>query len=508
MAKTKKRFDPENQKRRAPMIAGIVALLAAAGFMQSKIDPTAKKMQGDQTNTAKAFGGLNNEFLLLPLLGFREAAAGLLWVRCDEFFHSGDYDAILPMVRLITYLDPHADNVYVTGAWHLSYNFTDSSERSDRRYIGPALAFLREGVANNPNIPDIKFELGWENYDKVKDFPEAEKAFKDAIAGPKGDGMAYDFPQAANREATDRSDDYPYAAPIRMIHILAHTYEKQGRLPEAIAIWNQALVRSAKDLADAKKNAPTDVFKLTSLHAAEQHNHDEDFQRWHDRYTFTNHDTSVNPANHPGVLGIAAGEAPKVWDLAFKPEIVVSRAKVFKVRGQVNMADGGRIDVKLTDWDYVEKPADQVQEKFSVDPSQTILMDSISIRKNHFEREMNMSQDPKMYNFSQPYYRIALTFNPRTTSPHIQDRFGYSGEGMTDSDLSHITLDAAKTREPLGTKFIEGQGGTGPVWDGVQAPWGQFGQPMRMLRVVFKVSRAQLMGSGGPITEKDIVPGE
>ena len=70
-------------------------------------------------------GGLNNEFLLLPLLGFREAAAGLLWVRCDEFFHSGDYDAILPLVRLITWLDPHADNVYVTGAWHLDYNFTD-----------------------------------------------------------------------------------------------------------------------------------------------------------------------------------------------------------------------------------------------------------------------------------------------------------------------------------------------------------------------------------------------
>ena len=35
----------------------------------------------------------------------------------------------------------------VTGAWHLSYNFTDSSERSDRRYIPPAMQFLREGIA-------------------------------------------------------------------------------------------------------------------------------------------------------------------------------------------------------------------------------------------------------------------------------------------------------------------------------------------------------------------------
>ncbi len=505
MAKTGKRYDPDSLRRRNPLIAGIAVLLAAAGFMQAQIDPTARKMQGNQTNTAKAFGGLNNEFLLLPLLGFREAAAGLLWVRCDEFFHSGDYDAILPLVRLITYLDPHAENVYVTGAWHLSYNFTDSSERSDRRYIIPAMTFLREGVANNPNIPDIKFELGWENYDKVKDFVEAEKAFKNAIAGPHGDGTAFDYPQKEKSAPSDRSDDYPYAAPLRMTHILAHTYEKQGRLPEAIAAWNQALARSKKDMAENKD--PSKVFSLRSLHDAEQHNHDEDLQRWRDRYTASGHDASVNPTDNPGVLGLFVGVPPKVWDLAFKPEIVVTRPKVFKVRGQVNMADGGRIDVKLTDWDYVDKSADEVQEKFSVDPAQTILMDSISVRKDHFEREMDMSKDPKMYNFSQPYYRIALSFNPRTTAPHIQDRFGYSGEGMTDSDPAHITLDTAKTREPLGTKYIEGQGGSGPIWDGVTAPWGQFGQPARMLRVVFKVSKSQLLGNGA-ITEKDIVPNE
>ena len=489
-----KKYDPDGLKRRNPLLAGVVVLLAAAGFMQSKIDPDQRKMQGNQANTAKAFGGLNNEFLLLPLLGFREAAAGLLWVRCDEFFHSGDYDAILPMVRLITYLDPHADNVYVTGAWHLSYNFTDSSERSDRRYIVPAMTFLREGVVNNPNIPDIKFELGWENYDKVKDFVTAEAAFKDAIAGPHGDGTG-----------VPGTDDYPYAAPLRMTHILAHTYEKQGRIPEAIAAWDKALERCNKDIKENKD--PSKMFTFHSLHDAEKHNRDEDLQRWRDRYTASGHDASVNPTNHPGVLGLAVGQPPKVWDLVFKPQIDVTRPKVFKVRGQINMADGGRIDVKLTDWDYVEKPADQIQEKFSVDPTQTILMDSISIRKNHFEREMDMSKDPKMYNFSQPYYRIALTFNPRTTSPHIQDRFGYSGEGMTDSDLSHITLDPTKTREPIGTKFIEGQGGDGPIWDGATVPWGKFGQPTRMLRVVFKVSKAQLLGNGA-ITDKDIVKNE
>src|SRR5579883_565757 len=220
MQAPQKIYSPESLRRRATLLPALAVLLILAGFLQRAIDPLAKQYHPEESNLDVS-GGLNNEFLLLPLLGFREAAAGLLWVRCDEFFHSGDYDAILPLVRLITWLDPHADNVYVTGAWHLSYNFTDSSERSDRRYLPPSQALLDEGIRNNPTIPDIKFEKGWENYDKIKNYLAAEQAFKSAIAGPHGNG-----------QGIKGSDDYPYAAPLKTLHILAHTYAKEGRIPE------------------------------------------------------------------------------------------------------------------------------------------------------------------------------------------------------------------------------------------------------------------------------------
>ena len=174
MQKAVKLLPPKVQQRTIPGLVAAVLLLASAGVLQAKIDPEAKRLHGAEVDLSKVSGGLNNEFMLLPLLGFREAAAGLLWVRCDEFFHSGDYDAILPLVRIITLLDPHAENVYVTGAWHLSYNFTDSSERSDRRYIAPSQALLDEGIRNNPEIPDVKFEKAWQNYDKIKNFTAAE----------------------------------------------------------------------------------------------------------------------------------------------------------------------------------------------------------------------------------------------------------------------------------------------------------------------------------------------
>ncbi len=93
--------------------------------------------------------------------------AGALWIRADDFFHRGQYEAIIPIVRMVTWLDPHNIDVYITGAWHLDYNFVDEANSlSDKRYIPAAIALMREGIRNNPNIWDLYFELGWTHYSK------------------------------------------------------------------------------------------------------------------------------------------------------------------------------------------------------------------------------------------------------------------------------------------------------------------------------------------------------
>ncbi|MCW3099898.1 MAG: hypothetical protein JWL77_5516 [Chthonomonadaceae bacterium] len=483
MANTQKKYPAETRKRRTMALPLAAVGLVLAGFMQSRIDPDAKQFHEGDKFTSAAQGGLNNEFMLLPLLGFREAAAGLLWVRCDEFFHSGDYDAILPLVRLITWLDPHADNVYVTGAWHLAYNFTDSNERSDRRYIAPSQSLLEEGVLNNMDIPDIKFELGWQRYDKIKDFVGAEKAFK----------------LAEETKPNPKGDDYPYGAPLKTLHILAHTYEKQGRIPEALMEWQKAMDRSTEML----KRNPTD-YSSKQLNIAEQRNYTENLQRYHNRYTTTGHD-AVNPSPYPEVLEPPRGnpdQTPRPWDVAFSTEVRIVRPKVFKIGGLFNSQDGARIDLRITDWDYQDKKINGTLNDFSVDPAQTILVDSISVRKNHFEREMDMSKDPKMYSFSEPYYKIVLSYNARTTAPHLLDRFGWSGEGMTDANKSHVVMDM--NPDLAGTTYIANQGGTPPIWDGTTLPFPYHGQPPRLIRVTYKVSRDQVMNRK-PITENDIV---
>lgn len=487
MQQPAKRYPPDVIRRATPLSAAVLVLLVLGAITQHVIDPTAAQYHQGERGIGTFGGGLNNEFLLLPMLGFREAAAGLLWVRADEFFHSGDYDAILPLVRIITWLDPHADNVYVTGAWHMSYNFTDSAERSDRRYIAPSEALLDEGIRNNMTIPDIKFEKGWENYDKIKDFIEAERDFKMAIATPPMKG----------------SDDYPYGAPLKTLHTLAHTYEKQGRIPEAIDEWNQALARSADEMRTANRNQ---MFSIKQLRAAEQHNHDITVQRYYDRYTTEHHDPKINPTRYPAILMPAAGDpTPKPWDVAFQPSVEVTRPKVFKISGRFNSADGARINVIISDWDYKPRPIGNAVNTFEPDLSQTILMDSIAVRKGKFEREMDMSKDPKMYGFNEPYYKVILWYDARITSPFLHDRFGWNGEGMTDGNPARVMYDPRT--ELLGTKLIEGQGGTGPVWDGKTTPWPQDGQPPRLIKVTYKVSLDQVQGLKS-INSSDIVPNE
>src|SRR5688572_6777307 len=100
-----------------PLILGVIVT-------QYLIDPSVREL--NKGTKQGSFVGLSNEFILGPALGLQQAVAGALWVRADEFFHEGDYDAILPIVRMVTWLDPHALDVYITGAWHLAYNFTDS----------------------------------------------------------------------------------------------------------------------------------------------------------------------------------------------------------------------------------------------------------------------------------------------------------------------------------------------------------------------------------------------
>jgi tetratricopeptide (TPR) repeat protein len=455
---------------RRKLIMALVPLFLLTIITQWSMDPKIREIHKGEHNV---FAGLSNEFILGPMLGLSQAVAGLLWIRADEFFDQGDYDAILPIVRMVTWLDPHQLDVYITGAWHMSYNFTDSDERSDRRYIPAAQKLLEEGDANNPAVYDIAFEIGWESSDKMKDYVRAEKWYR----------------IATTRKAQDAYGNATQPPPLFVWHQLAHSLERQGRIDEAVQVWRKVLAMSNARLAQSPKD-----FNIRNLRDTEEHNMNLDLERKFSRYTHEvdwtvdkQQTRSINqvtgepspPNAYIATHGPNAGKPrpPAIlppWNCEFNAHPVFIQPKVLMPNGQFNVGDGARVMIRLADEDYHEKKLKKFD--FNIDQSQTIMVDYHSVIHGKWGRKIDMSKDPKMYSFSRDYYYLVFEFDPRETSPFIQDKFGWSGEGMTDAHYLYIQ----KHHIP-------------------QQP------DDRILLKVYKISRQQVLGEE-PITEKDVVP--
>ncbi|MHB1000535.1 MAG: tetratricopeptide repeat protein [Armatimonadota bacterium] len=380
----------------------VVALIPVIVQLQKNIDPLRAQFQPGKgisavmTNVGNNPVVLPSQFVAGTLIGFREVVAGLLWVRTDEFFHNGNFEAIVPLIRIITWLDPHQVDIYSTGAWHLSYNFTDSAERADRRYLPPALKFMEEGIENNPNVWDLKFGLGFMLH-CLKTLN-----FKEAIYWEKEAAKDKDCKLFVHRQ-------------------IAHAYEKSGNIDMAVKQWQTCL--SMVDELRAKYPKDNDV-------------------RIH-------HDVSKKNLDSMLVRkAVRANLSQNPFDVQFEVKIRKLSPKVLMVVGKTNLPDGARIDFTLADTDF--KDYDQKKlDVFSwqVNPEETALyetgMHGILVTKGKFQSKYNMSKDPRQYSFAKQKYIVTFTFNPRTAGAKVQDVVGWNGEGIgkckyLDTSLSGV----------------------------------------------------------------------
>ena len=331
-----------------PLIAGVV-------FLQYQIDPLRRQPAIEPPKLNKTFGFTNGatlpfEYMLGAVSGFRQVIAGLLWVRSDSFFHAGNYDAILPLIRMITWLDPNWLDPYATGAWHITYNFTDTDQRSDRRYLPAGVALLNEGIENNGQIYDMYKEKGWLYYDKIKDFNESAKALEG--------GMQH------NPDVN------------QVGHLLANAYIRAGRLDDAERQWKENIALHQKSKDDPKSAADAKMRATSGLSNSQGNLEKLLFRR---KWRAINADPKINPP----------------VDMDFKYQVVRVKPKVIEITGSWNLVgskgfdpdkgivvegpvDGARLDIRLQDEGYVMPPPTEFN--FDLDPTITIMQDSVSVR--------------------------------------------------------------------------------------------------------------------------------
>ena len=386
-------------KRRTSVLLLLVAvLLIGQGALSRVMFPTwQKKYSAHNMGVAP---GLSIDQLLASVAGLREMVAGILWVQSDEFFHTGQFDAILPVIRLVTWLNPRQIEVYSTGAWHIGYNFTDEQNRSDRRYIPLALRLLDDGVTNNPDTYELFHNMGWMYYNKIDDdYPKAVKWFEQSVTKP---------------------DVLP-----ALKSILANSYQRTGEVDKALDwYWklqqeDQARYDKTKDIQD------------WNMKDVQEKNLDNTIVRMASRGVF---------GKREGVYDKFPYDTRNPIDLKFSVKIAVLESKLIRVSGTWGIpTTGARVRMVIRDADYDLKWDPAPALDFERDKKRTYMQDPLYTQDGRFDRKIDMSRNPTMYPFKAEKYFVEFYFNPRSAPPHIQDKLGWSGEGMTDKRYLNTT---------------------------------------------------------------------
>lgn len=396
-----------------------IGLLAGALVLQgllhrAAIYPTWTKRYSPAASGKGLVGkGMDPMQMLAALAGFRELVAGILWVRADAFFDSGNYDAILPIIRLVTMLDPSEIDVYATGMWHIGYNFTDEEQRSDRRYIPSALALGREGTIHNPDTYELFFETGWIWYHKIDDnYEHAVDWFV---------------------QARERKDMIPARK-----NLLGMAYQRDGKIEEALktyeGLYNEALQKFKTDATEFSARQNRDSIES---------NIDNTLVRMVQR-------GYVAEKEHRPLNGY---DVYPPFDVGFSVKATVVEPRVIRFEGTWNVLPvGTRIRVTLRDEKYtmpvgengaevdVTQPAGlkwDYSNDVNLDPprDRTFMQDQLFVRNRRFNRKVDMSKDITMYPFTGDKYVLEFFYDPRSAPPHIQDKFSWNGEGMTDKNF-------------------------------------------------------------------------
>jgi hypothetical protein len=106
--------------------------------------------------------------------GFKSQVANLLWMRSDEYWHSGLATRQVSLMEIVVTLDPQFIDAWSTAGWNWAYNIYADIELSDQYKNRPqrmrqeqdkavliGVDYLRRGAEMNPDTYRLWFEDAW-----------------------------------------------------------------------------------------------------------------------------------------------------------------------------------------------------------------------------------------------------------------------------------------------------------------------------------------------------------
>jgi tetratricopeptide (TPR) repeat protein len=161
----------------------------------------------------------------------RDFFFNLLSSKIDDYWHRGDYDNAVRLLRAQIEMDPNWVEAYSSAAWLLW----------SKKQFGAAKKLYQEGIAKNPEDYHLYFELG-------------RMYVRTAQPGSLYKKTPAEARRLYQQALTPLSQATKYGAPPEVHRLLAHIYHKLGRYREERKVLEQVL-----------QNNPTDAVALKAL---------------------------------------------------------------------------------------------------------------------------------------------------------------------------------------------------------------------------------------------------
>lgn len=105
----------------------------------------------------------------IALAGFRAMAVDMLWVRAIDLWKEKDWYQALTVYRLISKLQPHFEEAWVTNGWNMAINIAVSKRQKGAdaeawEWVERGLDYLKEGISRNPKSHYLHYYYGWLTY--------------------------------------------------------------------------------------------------------------------------------------------------------------------------------------------------------------------------------------------------------------------------------------------------------------------------------------------------------
>ncbi|HTS13843.1 MAG TPA: hypothetical protein VMH00_17110 [Candidatus Limnocylindrales bacterium] len=263
-------------------IIGVPVLFVGMAALQVRIDAQTRTEAAQEEELFVRSGSLLRNLSL----GYDSLLADVYWTRAVQYYGSRigdrntDFGLLAPLLNIATTLDPRLVVAYRFGAIFLSEGKPIGAGRPDL-----AVDLVKRGIAANPGVWRLYYDLGFLYYFRLKDYKDASAAYLEG-------------------------GDQP-GAPIIMRLMAARVAEKGGSLETSRMILAE-MYESTKDKSVRKVL----MKQLRGLKAAEDEMHIDELseqyrQRFHHNPASINDMVSagylpgapVDPAGFPYVLG-------------------------------------------------------------------------------------------------------------------------------------------------------------------------------------------------------------